>query len=301
MDLIGPMRTFLKVAETGSFAAAADALDLAPQLVGKHVRSLEQHLGIKLLNRTTRRQSLTEFGEAFVERARSILSEVEDVEQMAEEARGHPVGRLRINAPVSFGTRTLAPRLVAYMRKYPGVTVELTLANHLVDVVDGGYDVVFRVGELADSTLIGRRLGPYPLILCGAPEYLSATTALTHPLDLQRHECLGFAHSSLKTRWTFRDMDGGPITVPVTSRFMVNQSEPLLVAALAGLGLILQPLELVREALKAGTLVEVLPDFPCISPPLSLVYARDRQATPKMRTFLEFCTEEFDERTLTAR
>jgi DNA-binding transcriptional LysR family regulator len=169
MDLITPMRTFVKAAETGSFAAAADALDLSPQLVGKHVQSLEHHLGVKLLNRNTRRQSLTDFGDAFLERARVILEELEDTERLAETVRGRPVGRLRVNAPVSFGTRTLTPKLVDFMLKNPDITVDLKLTNDLVDVVNDGYDIVFRVGELADSNLIGRQLGSYPLVLCAAP------------------------------------------------------------------------------------------------------------------------------------
>lgn len=295
------MRTFVRAAELGSFAAAADQLDLSPQLVGKHIHALEQHLKVKLIHRTTRRQSLTEFGEAYLERARSILADIDDAERLAESARGKPIGRLKINAPVSFGTRTLAPQLVEYMRRHPEIMVELTLSNQLVDIVDGGYDVVFRVGELADSSLIARRLGAYPLILCASPAYLLARGAPSHPHQLQHHECLGFAHSALKTRWTFRDHDEQAVSVPITSKFMVNQSEPLLTACLAGLGMMLQPLDMVREALRTGLLVEVLPAFPCISPAINVVYQRDRRVTPKLRSFLDFCALNFDEYSLTAR
>jgi DNA-binding transcriptional LysR family regulator len=301
MDLITPMRTYVKAVETGSFAAAAEALDVSPQLVGKQIQALEQHLGIRLLNRTTRKQSLTEFGEAFLERARAILEEIDDTERLAASARGEPVGRLRINAPVAFGTRTLAPVLPKYMASFPKVAVDLNLSNHLVNVVEDAYDIVFRVGELADSGLVGRRLGPYLLLLCASPGYLASSAVIRHPSDLAKHECLGFAHSNLRTRWTFTDADGQLLTIPVTSRLMVNQSEPLLSAALAGLGLILQPLELVRGALKEGRLVEVLPEYPSPAPPLSVLYARDRRMTPKLQSFLEFCASEFDEDSLTRR
>ncbi|WEK33373.1 MAG: LysR family transcriptional regulator [Candidatus Pseudomonas phytovorans] len=301
MDLLTPMRTFLKVAETGSFSATANVLDMSPQLVGKHVQALEQHLGLKLLNRTTRKQSLTEFGEAFLDRARVILDEFEDAERLAESARGKPVGRLRVNAPVTFGNQILAPRLVKFMQAHPAVTVVLTLSNHLVDVVSDGYDVVFRVGDLADSSLIARRLGPYPLVLCAAPSYLATKPSIVHPEDLAKHECLGFTHSELRTHWTFRDTDGASLAVPITSKFMVNQSEPLLTACLAGMGLILQPLELVRTALRSGQLIEVLPDYPPVSPPISVLYSRDRRSTPKLTSFLAFCTAEFTEQVMTTR
>jgi DNA-binding transcriptional LysR family regulator len=139
------------------------------------------------------------------------------------------------------------------------------------------------------------------LILCASPAYLIAKGNPSHPRELQHHECLGFARSALRTRWTFRDHDDNPVSVPITSKFMVNQSEPLLTACLAGLGIILQPLEVVRGALRAGTLEEVLPAFPCISPPINVVYQRDRRVTPKLRSFIDFCVQNFDEYSLAER
>lgn len=301
MDLIVPLRTFAKVAEVGSFAAAADALDLSPQLVGKHILALEQHLGVRLLNRTTRKQSLTDFGQAYLARARVILEEVEGAEQLAEVARGRPMGRLRISAPVTFGVHALGPAVVAYMQAYPDVQVDLNLSNSLVNIVEDGYDLVFRTGDLADSGLVARRLGPYPLVLCAAPGYLASRPPITHPSDLSRHECLGFAHSIIRTRWSFLDADGGVLTVPVSSRFMVNQAEPLLTAAAGGLGLILQPHEMLAAALARGELVEVLPGFVPVSTWINLVYPRDRQLTPKLRSFLDFCVARFNEQSMARR
>lgn len=301
MDLIAPLRTFAKVAEVGSFAAAAEALDLSPQLVGKHIQSLEQHLGVRLLNRTTRKQSLTDFGQAYLARAQVILEGVEGAEQLAEVARGRPMGRLRISAPVTFGVHALGPAVVAYMQQYPDVQVDLNLSNSLVDIVEDGYDLVFRTGDLADSGLVARRLGPYPLVLCASPGYLASRPAITHPNDLSRHECLGFAHSIIRTRWSFRDADGSVLTVPVSSRFMVNQAEPLLTAAVGGLGLILQPHEMLAAALARGELVEVLPAFVPVSTWINLLYSRDRQLTPKLRSFLDFCVARFNEQTMARR
>lgn len=211
------------------------------------------------------------------------------------------MGRLRISAPVTFGVHALGPAVVAYLQQYPDVQVDLNLSNNLVDIVEDGYDLVFRTGDLADSGLVARRLGPYPLVLCASPDYLASRPAIAHPNDLSRHECLGFAHSIIRTRWSFRDTDGGVLTVPVSSRFMVNQAEPLLTAAIGGLGLILQPHEMLAGALARGELVEVLPDYVPVSTWINLVYPRDRQLTPKLRSFLDFCVARFSEQTMARR
>lgn len=291
MDRFTSIAVFAKAVELGSFQAAAEDMRMSPQFVGKHVRTLEQHLGVRLLNRTTRRQSLTEFGRAFYERAKTILAEMEAAENMAAETRSVPSGRLRINAPVSFGMHALAPRLPGYLQSHPQVSVELTLNNRPVDLVDEGYDAVFRIGELADSGLIARPLAPYRLVLCASPAYLAGRPPLQDPKDLASHECLGFSHTELRTHWTFDGPDGR-VVVAVTSRLMVDHGEPLLWAALAGLGVLLQPLELVAEPLRQGRLVRLLPQYEAPPRPLHLVYS-DRRITPKLRSFLEFAAGAF--------
>jgi DNA-binding transcriptional LysR family regulator len=297
MDRLTTMATFVKVVELGSLSAAADHLKMSSQLVGKQVKALEHHLGVRLLNRTTRKQSLTDFGRSFYERAKTILAEVEIAEGMAAETRAIPSGRLRINAPVTFGVHTLSPRLLEYMAKYPEVKVDLTLSNQVVDLVEDGYDAVFRIGDLPDSGLVACSLGIYHLVLCAAPSYLAKCPPILTPWDLQQHECLGFAYSDGRTDWTFVGPDGR-ISIPIISRLRVNQSEPLLGAALAGLGVMLQPLELVSDALKEGTLVLLLPDYKVPSPPINLLYAPDRRITPKLRSFLDFCVGTFREQEL---
>lgn len=294
MDRFIGMSVFLKAVELGSFSAAADALRMSPQFVGKHVQALEQHLGVRLLHRTTRRQSLTDFGRAYAERARLILGELEQAEQLAAETRAVPMGRLRINAPVSFGMNTLAPRLPAYLKAHPQVDVELTLSNRAVDLVEEGYDAVFRVGVLPDSGLIARVLAPYRLVVCAAPAYFKAKGRRRPavPQDLAQHECLGFSHTELRTHWSF-DGPQGRVVVPVSSRLMADHGEPLLQAALVGLGIILQPLEVVRPALDDGRLVRLLPGYEVPSRPLHLVYAPSRRVTPKLRSFVDFAIEAF--------
>jgi DNA-binding transcriptional LysR family regulator len=238
MDRFTSMAIFVKAVERGSFSAAADALSMSSQLVGKHVQMLEQHLNIRLLNRTTRRQSLTDFGKTFYERARNILAEVEAAEDLAAETRIAPRGRLRVNAPVTFGVHALAPRLPEYLKVFPEIAIDLRLSNRFVDLTDEGYDVVFRVGELADSGLIARALEPYRLILCAAPSYLAARGRLKSPMDLQQHDCLGFAFRSMESRWDFDGPDGR-VSVPVSSRVLMDSGEALLATALAGVGVML--------------------------------------------------------------
>jgi len=292
MDRLTSLAVFVKAVDLGSFSAAATALQMSSQLVGKHVQGLESRLGVRLISRTTRRQSLTDFGRAFYERARIILAEVDAAENLAAEARAVPTGKLRINAPVSFGMHTLAGRLPDYMKQFPQVEVELTLSNRSVDLIDKGYDAVFRVGVLSDSGLIARPLAPYRLVLCAAPQYLAKHPPLMTPSDLQAHDCLGFTHTELRTQWTFDGPDGR-VVVPVSGRLMVDHGEPLLCAALAGLGILLQPLELVRGAIADGRLVELLPNFKVPPRPLHILYAPDRRITPKLRSFLDFAVEAF--------
>lgn len=295
MDRLLSMEIFARAVELGSFSAAAEALRLSPQLVGKHVLMLEKHLGVRLLNRTTRRQHLTEVGRNYYERVKSILAEVESAEGLAAETRLSPRGRLRVNAPVTFGIHALTRRLPEYLKDYPDVSIDLALTNRQVDLVDEGFDVVFRVGELSDSGLIARALAPYRLLLCAAPSYLATRKPITCPQDLTGHECLGFPYTELRTHWTFLGPDGD-ITVPVSGRFVVDSGEALLSAALAGMGLMLQPSELVLPEIEAGRLVELLSDFPVPTRAMHLLYAPDRRMTPKLRSFVDFATEAFGAR-----
>lgn len=292
MDRLGAMAVFTKAVELGSFSAAADALRISPQLVGKQVGQLEQHLGVQLLQRTTRRQSLTEVGRRFYERAKLILAEMEAAEGLAAETRATPSGTLRVNAPVSFGSYTLARALPDYVRENPQVSVDLTLSNRLVDLIDEGYDVVFRVGELADSSLIARALAPYRLVLCAAPAYLARRSPIRTPSDLAKHDCLRFAHTKLGTHWTFDGPDG-LVTVAVSGPLTADHGEPLLWAGLAGLGVAMLPLEVVRPALADGGLVEVLPGYPPPPHPMHLLHGPDRRLTPKLRSFIDFAATRF--------
>jgi len=287
MDRLTLMATFVKAVELGSFSAVADELNLSPQMVGKQVKMLEQHLGVSLLNRTTRKQSITDFGRTLYQRAKLILADMDAAEEMAAVTRGVPSGRLRINAPVTFGVSSLSPKLLEYMVRYPQVSVDLTLSNELVDLVDGGYDAVFRIGELADCGLKALPLMPYQMVLCAAPSYLARRPPITTPWDLQEHECLAFAYSDGRSHLRFEGPEGC-IDVPIKSRLTINQGDPLLSGAVAGLGVVMLPLELVKDSLRSGTLVTLLPQYRVPVSPMNLLYAPDRRLTPKLRSFIDF-------------
>ena len=292
MDRLLSMAEFTKAVELGSFSAAGNALGMSSQLVGKHVQMLEQHLGVRLLNRTTRRQHLTDIGREFYERTKSILADVEAAEGLAAETRATPRGRLRINAPVTFGIHALSSKLPDYLNANAEVTLELSLTNRLVDVVDEGYDLVFRIGELTDSGLIARQLAPYRLILCAAPGYLAAREPIKTPQDLSRQECLGYLHPELSKRWTLIGPEG-TVTVPVSGRLMVDSGEALMAAALSGVGVLLQPFEIVEPYLSSGQLVTLLPEYHAPTLPMHILYAPDRRMTPKLRSFIDFAIAHF--------
>ncbi len=293
MDRLLSMGVFAKAVESGSFSAAGDSLNMSSQLVGKHIQVLEQYLGVRLINRTTRRHHVTEAGFAYYERVKIILAEVDAAEGMAAMSSGTPRGRLRVNAPVTFGVHALAKHLPHYLAAFPEVSVDMSLSNRYVDLVDEGIDVVFRVGELSDSGLIARALAPYRLQLCAAPSYIARHSVISHPNDLALHECLGFSHTELRSRWTFMGSDGEFIAVPVSGKLMVDNGEALLVAARAGMGILLQSSELVRDDIAAGRLVEILPEFPVPARAFHLLHAPDRRMTPKLRSFIDFAIATF--------
>lgn len=294
MDRLTSMSVFVKAAETGSFAAAGAALGLSSQMVGKHVRLLEQCYGMRLINRTTRRQSLTEAGQAFYERSKSVLAEMDAVDALAANLQAAPRGKLRVNAPVSFGAYSLTPMLGRYLRRYPDVQIDLTLSDRIVDFVDEGYDAVIRVAQLPDSGLIARALAPYRLLPCAAPAYLAERGTPRHPRDLADHECLGFTYWARPpiTEWEFTGPDGRHM-VQVNSRLAINNGQALRMAALEGLGIILQPWELLRDDVASGRLVRLLPEYETPARPMHLLFSPDRRPTPKLRSFVDFITETF--------
>lgn len=294
MDRLTSMAVFVKAADLGSFSAAGLALGLSSQMVGKHVSMLEDRLGAQLLHRSTRRQSLTAIGQVFYERCRVVLAEVEAAEATAHELSTTPRGRLRISAPVTFGSNLLAPLVSDYLRTHREVEIALDLTDRFVDVVGEGYDAVIRLGPLKDSELIARALAPYQLIACASPAYLAARGTPRTPAELLEHDCLGFVFASgqVRAEWRFVK-DEQNHDVLVRSRFQVNDARVLREAALAGHGIVQQASMIVADDLAAGRLVQVLPDHEAPARPLHIVYATSRPPTSTLRGFIDHVVARF--------
>ena len=294
IDRLTSMAVFVKVADLGSFAAAAGALKMSPQMVAKHVAELERRLGGLLLARTTRSQRMTALGCSFYERCRIILTDVEAAETLMPNAGASPSGQLRISAPVTFGAHGLIPLLTRYLAGYPEVKIDLVLTDRFVDLVEEGFEAVFRVGELADSALVQRPLARYRLVACASPAYLRARGTLSTPADLVHHDCLGYAYSTRAAERTWRfTRNGESYAVEVKYRLEANGGTPLKAAAIAGAGVLIAAEDTLRGAIEDGRLVRVLPDYEPPSRPFHLLYPRDNRQTPKLARFIALAVAVF--------
>ncbi|APW39141.1 LysR family transcriptional regulator [Rhodoferax koreense] len=292
MDSLLSMEVFVAVVDKGSLTAAAEAFALSQPMVGKHIRHLEQRVGARLLVRTTRRQSLTEIGQLYYAQCRQILEQVRQAEAGTDALRLAPRGKLRINAPVSFGSVMLTPALTEFLTLYPEVQAELTLNDRVIDLVDEGYDVAVRVGTLADSGLVARVLRPYRMQICASPEYLARRGTPKAPTELLDHECLGFAHWPKSGGWLL-DRDDQLVKSLPASRLLSNNGQALRVAALHGFGIVMQPSVLLAEDVAAGRLVPLLAEHLPAPMPMHLVYPRDRVPVPKLSRFIDFMLARF--------
>lgn len=290
MDRLKCMQIFVHVVEQGSFAAVADPFGMSAAMVGRHVRSLEDALGEQLLNRTTRRHALTEAGRIYYEKAKSILADIDAADESVALTKSVSRGVLRVGAPVGFGSTCLAPCLHAYLAANPEVQIELTLNNRVLDLMEEGYDLVIRTGDLPDSGLILRALKPYGLVAVASPAYLKQHGAPQHPNDLTMHSCLGFRPGVANETWSFQDKRDkkSVLTVPVSGVLVANDAQTLRHAALNGLGVILQAEAMLEDDLRSGQLVRVIEGFDPKPLPLQMLYSPSRSVTPKLRSFLDF-------------
>lgn len=292
MDRLTVMEVFVRAADTGSFTAAAQSLDMSPQMVGKYVASLEQRLGTRLLQRTTRRQKLTEAGRLFHAQAKRILDDVEAADADVLALGEKPRGTLRVTAPATLGAHCLVPSLCHYLNANPEVSVDLSLSDRVADIVEEGFDIAIRIGALPDSSLIARSLAPYQLIACASPAYLARRGTPQVPADLAGHECLRYAsrsHSPPNT-WQFT-RDGREQALEVTGRVRINDARALVAATLAGCGIMLGPMMVLEDDISAGRLMRVLPDYDGPSRPVTLLYPADRRPSPKLRSFADWAAQ----------
>ncbi len=288
MEQLTAMLAFARVVETGSFSKAARDLGISKSAVSKQISRLEDRLGVRLLNRTTRRHSLTEAGTSFFQGCQRMIAEADSAAAAVSHLGSAPRGVLKVNVPMSFGVLHLGPALADFLAAYPELSIDMALNDRLVDLVDEGFDVGLRIGKLADSSLIARRLAPCRHVLCAAPSYLSARPAPKVPEDLKALSCLHYSYLSEGQTWRFNGPEGLR-KVTVSGRLRINNGDMLKSAVIDGLGIALLPTFIVGDELRSGRLVPVLTDWkPSLDSAIHAVYPASRNLSPKVRVFIDF-------------
>jgi len=299
LDQVTGMRVFVRVVAAGSLAGAGRGSGLSQTMVTKHVDAIEARLGVRLLQRSTRRLTLTEAGRGYLEACQRILAEIEEAEAAAGAGQAEPRGLLRLNAPVSFGTSQIAPLLGRFAASYPKVRLDLGLNDRVVDLIEEGWDLAVRIGVLRKSGLVSRRLAPCRMVVCASPGYLRAHGTPRTLAELGGHNCLGYTLSERMGtgRWSF----GGEteVVVAVSGTMQANNGDALRAAALAGLGMIYQPTFLVGADVRSGALVALSLDHPpALAGYIQAVFRPDRRLPLKSRVMIEFLAGEFGEEPL---
>jgi DNA-binding transcriptional LysR family regulator len=298
MDSLGSMELFVDVVAAGSFSEAGRRRGLAASSVARSISALEDGLGARLLNRSTRKLSLTEAGRLYHERSRRILAEVEDARLSVTQLEAAPRGILRLNVPVVFGRLEVAPALPDFLMRYPAVQIDLSMTDAFIDLVEEGVDLAVRIGELEDSGLIARRLAPNRRVICASPGYLQRAGVPQAPKDLRAHNCLIYKRQASRAVWRLRDR-AGTVEVEVTGTLRANNADALRAAALGGLGLAILPTWMVGPDIQRGALEMVFADYE-VSPgaldtSIYAVFPYNRHLSPKVRAMVDFFVERFGE------
>jgi DNA-binding transcriptional LysR family regulator len=296
MDRFLAIQAFAKVVESGSFARAAERLNLSTSAVSRQVSDLEAHLDVRLLNRTTRRLSMTEAGQSFYEHAVQLLADLDDAVASVRVAATAPKGTLRLTCGVSFGIRYLAPALADFAAEHTEVLFDLDVSDRAVDLVEEGFDLAIRIGSIGQQGMVSRRLGWTQIVCCAAPAYLERATApLAVPADLARHECLSYANVGLPNTWRFADSAGRAedVTVRIAPRHRANNGQLLASLATQGLGVVYTPDFIVAEEIRAGRLVSLLPGYRPPRSPIAAVYPSRRHLSAKVRVIVDYLARRF--------
>lgn len=290
MDKLANMQAFQAVGESGSFADAARKLNLANSVVSKRVKDLEDFLGSQLLVRTTRKVTLTETGQSYLDYVRKFLDELEEVESSLRYRTQKPVGNIKLTAPLSFGLQTLAPALASYLEKYPDVSIRTHLSDRRVDLVAEGYDLAIRIGTLNDPTLIAKKLCPGRRVVCASPAYLKKHGKPKHPADLKTHNCLSYTNLAEGKSWPFL-IDGKKTWQAVKGNLLSDNGDLLQQAALAGSGIVMLPTFIIDDALKQKKLEIVLEDFEEKDFDIYVVYQQTKHLSVKIRTLIDHLSQ----------
>ncbi|MBX8999261.1 LysR family transcriptional regulator [Klebsiella aerogenes] len=291
MDKLRGMETFVAVVECGSFTGAAARLEMSAVMVGKYIALLEGQLGTRLLERNTRRQSLTDAGRVYFDEARRVLEQVANAERSVERLRLAPAGTLRVSAPVSFGASIIAPLTASFLQAWPEVRVELDLTNRMVDLVDEGIDLAIRIGDIQRTDLVAKYLAPYRMAICAAPDYLARHGTPQTPADLARHQCLSHTVWTARNEWRLPGA-AEEVRWKRDAVLRCNDGYALRMAAVAGAGLLLQPEVLLAEDLANGRLVRILQNYTPEPRPIHLLWRQDLRPLPKLTRFVEHLLKE---------
>lgn len=292
MDRYQEMSSFVAVVEARSFVGAADATGQSTTAVSRHVGELEQRLGVRLLQRTTRRLSVTPEGEAFYARCKEVLAAIDEAESEVTTQNVEPSGLIRVNAPLTFGVLHLAPLWGRFIEQHPKVSFDVTLSDRVVDLVEEGYDLAVRITRMPNSTLVSRRLASSRLVLCASRSYLDAHGVPREPRDLASHQVISYSYLSSGDEWHFEGPQG-PERVRVNPRFQTNNGDTCRVAALADQGIILQPDFIVADDLRHGDLVELMPGYRSAEIGIYAVYPTRKHLPLKLRRLVDFLVAAF--------
>jgi DNA-binding transcriptional LysR family regulator len=290
MDKFQEMRTFAAVVDAGSFVGGADALHMSKAATSRNISDLESRLGVRLLQRTTRRLSLTEEGTVFFARCKELLANIESAENEITSRTDEAIGLIRINAPVTFGILHLAQLWGDFKANNPKVTLDVTLGDRVIDIVEEGYDIAIRIAQLPNSTLVSRKLASTRLVLCASPIYLKKAGTPKHPSALTDHSILAYAYTS--DQWEF-EHEQGAVSVKVTPYLKTNNGDTCVAGALKHQGIILQPTFMVGASLQSGALVEILPKYKSVELGIYAVYPTRKLLSPKVRLLIDFLVESF--------
>jgi DNA-binding transcriptional LysR family regulator len=293
MDKFQEMKAFVAVADNGSFVRAAEVIGSSKAAVSRLVADLERRLGVRLLNRTTRRLSLTDDGKLFHLRCTDLLNTLEEAESELNTRSGEASGHLRVTGPVTFGNNLLAPLWGEFLARHPKVSLDVSLSDRTADLVEEGLDLAVRISRAPHPVLIARKLASTQMVACASPQYLQRRGTPLHPADIALHEVVSYSYWSSRDEWEFLSKDGLVETVRTRPRLHANSGDTCVAAALRHHGIVMQPDFLVYEALRDGTLVRLLPDYQAVELGIYAVYASRRQLPLKLRYLIDFLAESF--------